>query len=170
MKRTTLCYLLREGSNGTEVCLATKKHKSGPGRRNYVSNYLNAAGGHVEDDETIGQAACREIHDEQMVEVQPEDLFFAAIVEFRFPEAEHTDNTCFIFTATKWQGEPQESDELGPPEWHKIDDLPVRRLPPGDRIWLGRVLQGERLHAVLNLDSSFRPKTASLTPLSTTPG
>lgn len=149
MKKVTLCYLvrMREGKIA-EVCLAEKKLL-------YVAGMLNAAGGKMERGEDERQAAAREVREEQGVVVRPEDLQAVARLAFCFPGDPEKNLDCYVFLADRWQGEPRESEEMGPAQWFAVDDVPIDRLPPADRLWLPQVLRGQRVEARFELTSSY---------------
>ncbi|MEA3345036.1 MAG: hypothetical protein U9Q78_02115 [Chloroflexota bacterium] len=52
-----------------------------------------------------------------------------------------------VFLARSWRGKPAESEEMGP-RWVAYGDVPYEEMWADDRIWLPRVLRGERLDGV----------------------
>lgn len=155
-REATLCYLLRPSEQlDEEVCLGVKK----PRKDGYVSNWLNAPGGHVKstEGESRQRAAVREVDEEWEVIVREDDLEQIAQVCFLFPGGEHADLDCYIYATRRWQGEPHETDEMGWPEWYLVKQLPFHRMPPADRLWLPRALRGERWRFVFQLDRDSRP-------------
>jgi len=148
MRESTLCYLLREGDSGDEVCLAEKQNK-------YVAGKLNAAGGKLEPGETPPQTALRELAEEQRVMVTEGQLVLGAVIHFVFPGREHEDLRCHVFIARTWEGNPQETSEMGNPQWFPLNNLPLDRLPQSDALWLQRVLQGEYLEITFQHDGEY---------------
>ncbi|MBN2499768.1 MAG: NUDIX domain-containing protein, partial [Anaerolineales bacterium] len=102
----TICLLVK-GDPIESVLLARKKRGFGEGK-------IVAAGGTVEADETVVQAAAREIQEELSVTIELEDLERAARIEFYFPGKPEWNRVVFVYLARKWAGEPVESDEVNP--------------------------------------------------------
>lgn len=91
----------------------------------YMDGYYAMPGGHVEPDETILEAAVRELEEETTLRIKPEDLqlFHVHQDENMSPK----NYIVFRFKATKWSGEPKlvekdKSDDVrffdiaGPPD------------------------------------------------------
>ena len=55
--------------------------------------------------------------------------------------------------ARSWRGEPGESEEMRP-QWYAYEDVPQGEMWADDRIWLPRVLQGERLNGVFTFSDA----------------
>ena len=130
MNLATLAYLVTPSG---KVWLAPKNKKIGVG-------LLFGYGGKVETDETIIQAALREIRQESLVEVTSRDLVHMTVIDF-LKEREHMFQ-CHIFLVTRWAVEPKETEEMGIPELHARNNLPLNRMLPGDAIWLPEVMKG----------------------------
>lgn len=146
-KQATLVFLIRKKSNGiNEVCLAMKKRGLGEG-------LYNGTGGKVELGETIEAAACREAKEEINVSITPQNLEKVAELDFRFEGQAQWDQVGNVFICSYWQGEPAESEEMKP-EWFSIDNIPYEKMWASDRVWLPRVLEGEKVHGILILGES----------------
>ncbi|HEY4161171.1 MAG TPA: 8-oxo-dGTP diphosphatase [Candidatus Saccharimonadales bacterium] len=128
MKHVTLLFLHREG----EILLAMKKRGFGIGK-------WNGAGGKVEPGETYERAAIRECEEE--VGVTPRKLQKTGELHFfDLPDVEHY---CHIYTATEWDGDPHETEEMRP-QWFKLTDIPYDQMWPDDKDWLPLLLAGKR--------------------------
>jgi len=141
MRKATLCFLVRKADKGPEVLLAMKKRGFGRGK-------WNGIGGKVRVGETVEDAARREITEEIGVEVA--GLQKVALLTFYFirPKCDPNWNQeVHVFLATSWGGEPEESVEMEP-RWYAYRDVPYEQMWADDRIWLPRVLQGERINGV----------------------
>jgi 8-oxo-dGTP diphosphatase len=132
MKRTTLCYLLKDG----EVLLAMKKRGFGEGKWNGIGGKLKAGEG-FED------AAIRELWEEINVRVTPEDLEPIGVIEFDYRDNPDWHQHSHVFVIRKWQGEPAESEEMRP-QWYPIDALPFESMWIDDPHWLPKMLSMAR--------------------------
>jgi 8-oxo-dGTP diphosphatase len=155
---TCLCLLLRTRGDGTrEVLLGDKKTGFGQGK-------IVAPGGHVEPGETPAAAAAREVKEESGIRVTQDALTEAARLTFLFPAHPSWDMDVTIFTSADWSGEPAESDEIRP-QWFPVADLPLDRMWDDGRLWLPRVLAGERLRATF----SYAPDNETVAAATITP-
>ncbi|MBT1002203.1 8-oxo-dGTP diphosphatase [Paenarthrobacter sp. DKR-5] len=144
----TLCFLVRTTGLGVrQVLLGRKKTGFGLGK-------IVGLGGHVEAGETSLQAACREVEEEAGIVLAAEDADLAGTISFIFPAKPQWNMDAAVFIADRWQGEPEESDELVP-QWYEVDDLPLDGMWQDAEHWLPRFLNGERLavRVVLNEDN-----------------
>jgi 8-oxo-dGTP pyrophosphatase MutT (NUDIX family) len=140
-KTLSLLFLRRDD----EVLLAMKKRGFGEGR-------WNGVGGKVEPGETIESAMIRETQEE--IGVTP--TVYEKVGDIRFDEffkGEPTLMHVHIFTATKWEGEPIESDEMKP-EWFKTSEVPYDEMWSDDPYWLPQVLAGKKISADFKLDEN----------------
>ena len=82
-------------------------------------------GGHVEDDETFHEAACREIQEECGIQIKPQDLEQKATVHRRsINKGVKTIRVDVWFEAKKWVGIPKnmEPDIHGDIVWMSLDN------------------------------------------------
>ncbi|WP_258805531.1 8-oxo-dGTP diphosphatase [Pseudarthrobacter sp. NS4] len=153
----TLCFLLRDAGDGTEVLLGLKRTGFGTGK-------IVGIGGHVEPGETDGEAAVREVFEETGISVLPEDLNDAGAVHFVFPARPEWNMRTRLFTARTWQGEPVDSDEVLP-EWFRTDTLPVERMWQDADHWLPVVLEGGKVNVVVTLNDDNETVASSVSIL-----
>ncbi|NQX36034.1 8-oxo-dGTP diphosphatase [Herbiconiux sp. VKM Ac-2851] len=133
-----VAFLTRAGADGrTEVLLGRKK--TGLGSGNIVG-----LGGKLEPGETALEAIVREIEEESGLVVEPGDLTEMGLVKFAFPYRENWSQDSTVFVASRFTGEPQESDEVSP-DWFPIDELPLSAMWDDAKYWLPAVLAGERV-------------------------
>jgi 8-oxo-dGTP diphosphatase len=93
----------------------------------YEDGNYSVVAGHLDGDETLHQAAVREIREEVGVEVRLEDLTVVGVMQ-RKSDQERVD---FFLTVWDWQGElvnnePGKCDDLG---WYPLNSLPQNTIP-----------------------------------------
>jgi ADP-ribose pyrophosphatase YjhB (NUDIX family) len=127
--------------DGDKVLLGMKK-------RGFATGKWNGFGGKQKNNETTEEAARREVKEEADILVN--ELNECAILECHHPDAAHE---VHVYTATKWEGNPQESDEMKP-QWFSKGEVPV----PYHEMWadaailLPMILEGEKVRAILYFD------------------
>lgn len=140
-----LCFLLRAGPTGQEqVLLGRKKTGFGIGK-------MVGLGGHIEAGESAVEAACREVHEEAAVTVEPDQLQDVGTVDFVFPARPEWNMNTVVFTASSFTGEPAESEEIRP-EWFYLDHLPASDMWQDAEHWLPPMLRGKRLAVRVTLN------------------
>lgn len=137
MKHVTLCIPI--SADRRQVLLGVKQRGFGQGK-------LVGFGGKIEAGETATQAAARELYEESGLRAAPEQLDAVAALSFLFPARADWDHLVHVFLARDWTGEPAGSAEMTA-EWHALEAIPYARMWNDARLWLPRVLAGERLHA-----------------------
>jgi ADP-ribose pyrophosphatase YjhB (NUDIX family) len=155
-KNVNLCFLRR----GNNVLLAMKKRDFGKGKWNGVGGKLRAG-------ESFEDATVRETKEEIGVEIQPQDLQLVAVLDFYFSGSKEQGpfrHHCPTYIATKWKGEPRETEEMQP-QWFSISDLPFESMWSDDPLWLPRVIAGEKLHAEFWFDEKFATTKNQISPL-----
>jgi ADP-ribose pyrophosphatase YjhB (NUDIX family) len=93
----------------------------------YEDGKYSVVAGHLDGDEEIKAAVCREAREEVSIEIQTEDLTVVGVIH-RKADDERID---FFLTATRWKGEivnaePHKCDELA---WFDLDALPDTMIP-----------------------------------------
>lgn len=157
MKNTTLCFCITDDA----ILLAMKKRGFGAGK-------WNGYGGKVQADEAIVSAASRELTEESGLSVETTDLLPAALVHFSF--ADTPVFICSVYLCRKWQGEPEETEEMKP-QWFPLTDLPYTDMWAADALWIPLILKGETIEAHVNFNAdgttvenfSYAPATFSTT-------
>ena len=136
MIQTTLCLLLKDN----EILLAMKKRGFGVGKWNGVGGKLDESKG----DKNVTDAIIREAKEEIGVEIKNPEK--SGIFHFHFPYKSEWDCDVHLFLAKDWKGEPAESDEMAP-KWFSFDEIPYDKMWDDDKLWLPRILKGEKLEA-----------------------
>ncbi len=140
-KILSLLFLRKDDS----VLLAMKKRGFGIGR-------WNGVGGKIEEGESVEQAMIRETQEE--IGVTP--VNYEKVGELLFDEffkGAPTLMRVHVYTATKWEGTPAESEEMKP-QWFSVDNIPYTDMWPDDPYWLPSVLAGKKVTATFKLDES----------------
>lgn len=152
MKKYTLLFLIQRDSDNKVVKILLAMKKRGFGMGNW-----NGVGGKVESSESVEQACVREAKEEIGVTVNIEDLTFVANNIFEFKEVEDINKKFLdvdVFTAEKWQGDIQETEEMRP-EWFTIDDIPYDTMWDDDKYWLPEIINDKKIktHCLFDKDS-----------------
>ena len=131
-ERATLVYLQGDRS----VLLIRKLRGHGAGK-------VNAPGGRVETGESVAACAVREVAEEVGVRVAALEL--RALLRYDDP-TEAFAMQGFAFVSSNFEGTPARTAEADP-FWCRIDKIPYDEMWENDRIWLPKVLRGERIRA-----------------------
>ena len=127
-ERATLLFIRRD----RRILLIHKKRGLGAGK-------INGPGGRLDPGETPVQAAVREVQEELLI--TPTGV--RAVGELRFQFADGFSIHGYVFTASGYDGEPQETGEAIP-VWCDIDRLPYERMWADDRVGMPLLLAGEK--------------------------
>ncbi len=103
----------------------------------YGNGLWGLPGGHVEDDESMIQAAVREAHEEVGVTLDPAALLLLGMT--RYVDRSGTEPVRGLDTfylATRWEGEAYPARECSEVGWFAPQDMPPDSLP-----WLGKVMR-----------------------------
>lgn len=126
----TLCMI----HNDTHILLGKKKRGFGLGK-------WNGFGGHVEENETIEEAAYREVREE--VGVHPRNLKKRGVLHFEVTDHFEPYLEVHVFSASEFEGEVTESEEMEP-RWFTHEEIPYAEMWLDDIHWLPLLLQGKR--------------------------
>jgi 8-oxo-dGTP diphosphatase/2-hydroxy-dATP diphosphatase len=128
-KVTTLCIIHQH----PRILLGMKKRGFGVGR-------WNGFGGKVMADETIEDAAKRELKEEAGIDV--ENLEKVGLMDFEFqgnPEIIEVN----VFKSVNFSGNITESEEMKP-QWFNVDEIPFKEMWPDDTFWMPLFLSGKK--------------------------
>lgn len=138
MKLVTILFLVKEGC----ILLAMKKRGFGEGK-------WNGVGGKADPGESEFDAAIRECQEE--IGVTPINPKLVGKIKFYDKQDPAFGHHAHIFTATEWEGEPVETDEMRP-EWFAVANIPYVKMWADDILWLPLVLDGKLFEAVVTTD------------------
>lgn len=143
LRNVTLGFLVKDN----QVLLAMKKRGFGVG-------WWNGFGGKLEGEETLEQGLIREAQEE--INVTPQDFEDVATLDFYFQRDDQSwDQRVHVFLVSSWDGQPCESEEMKP-KWFEKNKLPVDKMWKADRIWLPKVLTGEKIKAKIVFDKDAK--------------
>lgn len=147
-KILTLCCIYNE----KEILLGEIK------KEGKLKGMFNGFGGKVEQDETIDEAAVRELQEE--AGILPLDMKKRGVMNFFMEEdgnpfAHGPMMQVHVYSATKFQGDPIETDEMRP-QWFSRENIPYSNMWPDDVYWLPMLLEGKNFEGTFYLKD---PKT-----------
>jgi 8-oxo-dGTP diphosphatase/2-hydroxy-dATP diphosphatase len=131
-KILTLCIIHQR----PRILLGMKKRGFGEGR-------WNGFGGKVGADESIEDAARREVREEASIEVSSVEKL--GILEFSFARELETILEVHIFKAKEFTGEPMEGEEMKP-QWFDENNIPFNDMWPDDKFWFPLFLTDKKFH------------------------
>ncbi len=137
----TLCLIHQDD----RVLLGMKKRGHGMGK-------WNGFGGKVEAGEEIEAAALREFREE--AGVVPTDMRKLAVMTFDNVMDDKVMEV-HLFKATRFTGEPTESEEMLP-RWFGLDEIPFEQMWPDDRIWFPLMLADKTFTARFQYEGETR--------------
>jgi len=144
MKEVETTLLLLRKDN--QIMLAMKKRGFGTGK-------YNGVGGKLEPNETPEEAMSREAYEE--ICITPTEYEKVGIMDFIEHYKGNKEHLIFhLYVATKWDGEPQETEEMKP-EWFDIDKIPYDQMFTDDRYWLPLVLAGKKINGYFEFDENW---------------
>ncbi len=140
MIKGTLCYIIAEG----KILLIKKKKGIGEG-------LFNGPGGKIEESETPDTAAVREFVEE--TGVMPLNPEHCGTVAFYFGQKQKPDWIVHVFKATKFKGEPINTEEADP-QWFELAAIPYSQMWPDDAIWMPLMLEGKKFMGKFYFDET----------------
>ncbi len=120
-------------------------------KRGFGAGKYNGFGGKPLVNETIIEAAIRELQEESSIIAPKENLVKAAELTFIFPHQPEWNQIVHVFTAGQWKNQAEESDEMQP-AWFDYSQIPFHQMWADDKHWLPLVLQGEKLTATFTFE------------------
>ena len=113
-------------------------------KKGFGAGKWNGFGGKVNENESIEEAAIREMREESGVAINSAEK--SSELTFVFPFREEWNQIVHVFVADEWSGEIMESDEMHP-EWFDFSEIPFDRMWADDKFWLPLVLENKNVKA-----------------------
>ncbi|CAK1595719.1 unnamed protein product [Parnassius mnemosyne] len=110
-------------------------------KRGFGQNKWNGFGGKVELNESVMEAAVRELREESCLMCKTTDLKNIGHLEFTF-EGDSTMMDVRVFSSSIFEGTPTETEEMIP-KWFDCDKIPFHAMWPDDSLWFPYMLQGK---------------------------
>jgi 8-oxo-dGTP diphosphatase/2-hydroxy-dATP diphosphatase len=129
--------------DNSNILLGMKKRGFGEGR-------WNGFGGKVNDGESAEDACRRELYEEADIEAQ--DLRNRGKILFEFQDTGKKLEV-HLFSTLKYEGEPQESEEMLP-KLFNIKDIPYDDMWDDDKHWLPILLEGKNIDGYFLFDGN----------------
>lgn len=113
-----MLLLTRKTDNNEEILFQKRKNTG------YCDGYYDlSASGHIDDNESMKRAMCREAKEELGIDIKEEDLEFVCIIHINFNGRIYYNG---YFKTDRWCGEPiinepEKNEEL---KWFNINNLP----------------------------------------------
>ena len=134
----TLCIIHQH----PKILLGMKKRGFGAGR-------WNGFGGKVSENETIEQAAKREVFEE--ANIKPGELQKMGVINFSWKEKPDVLEVN-IFKADSFAGIPTESEEMRP-EWFDAKEIPFSKMWQDDIYWMPLFLENKKFRGKFVFDN-----------------
>jgi RNase P subunit RPR2 len=122
------------------VLLAMKKKGFGQG-------WWNGYGGKIEKNESITQAAIRELEEESGIQVNEKELNPMGKIEFIFIKKKEWNQTVHLFSINKIE-KAVETKEMKPKIFEK-QKIPFKQMWDGDNYWIPLLLENKKIEATL---------------------
>lgn len=124
-----------------QILLGLKKRGFGVGR-------LNGFGGKVDKEESIEEAAIREVFEETSLQLKSIEKI--GLLNFSWQNKPDILEV-HLFHSDNFKGEPQESEEMKP-AWYSIKQIPYKKMWDDDKYWLPLFLSGQKFNAHFKFD------------------
>jgi len=149
MKKTMLTLTLI--TKNDNILLGYKKRGFGMGR-------YNGFGGKLESNESIEEAARREVFEESSLEVK--NLKKIGILDFTW-QNNNNHLEVHLFHCDDYQGHPEESEEMKP-EWYNQNNIPFKKMWDDDKYWFPLFLKGKKFNGSFLFDKNDKVVKHSL--------
>lgn len=146
MLQVTFCLLVKEENDQKKYLLAMKKRGFGMGKWNGPGGKFDTSKG----DKDLIDTAIRETQEEIGVKIEEPEEF--AVLNFNFSDKTDQNLKVFVYVIKKWQGEPEESEEMKP-KWFKEKDIPYDKMWDADKYWLPYIIRGKKFKAKFIYDA-----------------
>jgi len=115
-------------------------------KRGFGKGWWNGFGGKPKDEESLEEAAIRELKEESGLVAEVKDLEKIGVIEFYFPDKPEWNQVMHTYLLRDYHGKPKESEEMRPKPF-PIADLPTDDMWPADKHLFPRMLAGEYIKA-----------------------
>lgn len=142
-KLETTLLLIRKDD---KILLAKKKRGFGVGK-------YNGVGGKIKLGETKEEAMLRETKEE--IGITPLEYHYVGKIDFiEVVNNIKTNVIMYVYTASKWDGEIIETEEMEP-KWFNINEIPYDNMFPDDKYWMPYFLKQKDFDAYFEFDEDW---------------
>ncbi len=142
MQRTTLVYLFNQK---WQILLAMKK-------RGFWAGKWNGFGGKPDGNETIKEAAIRELEEESGIDLEPEQIHQLGLLHFIFDTKPEWSQDVHVFKG-HYVGEFHETEEMHP-QWRDIDKIPYQDAWEDDPFWMPLLIKDQDFEMTFHFDDT----------------
>ena len=128
---------------GQRVLLGEKK-------RGFGAGFWNGFGGKGDAGESVDEAALRELREEAGIEAV--DATVRGLLTFVYDDQSRPMEVR-VYHASRFTGEPMETEEMRP-AWWNVKDLPFERMWPDDEIWYPLFLNDRRFAGTVHFTNT----------------
>lgn len=150
MKRKAIICTICIVHKNNRILLGMKKRGFGVGK-------WNGFGGKVHNNETVLQAAKRELQEECGLVVKK--LTRIGILNFEFRNG--GEMKTFLYKATEFSGKLIETEEMKP-KWFPIDKIPFKKMWDDDRHWMPLFLRNKKFKSKFTFDKNLNLASFSI--------
>jgi 8-oxo-dGTP diphosphatase / 2-hydroxy-dATP diphosphatase len=127
-------------------------------KRGFGMGKWNGFGGKVNKNESIEEAAKRELKEE--IGLEAVEMQKVGVINFEFENSDEAPEVHF-FWVKKWAGSPAESEEIRP-SWFDINGIPLDKMWPDDKFWMPLFLDDKKFQGKFIFDKEGKIKDHSL--------
>ncbi len=145
MKQCTLVLIF---NNKSQILLCMKK------RDFWVWKY-NGAWWKVKQDETIIDAAKRELEEETWIKIKDDKLEKRWLLHFEWIKNPDWNQDVHLFTVKDFNWNFIETEEMKP-EWFNIKNIPYDKMWEDDKIWLPEILKWKNIEYIFSFGEDWK--------------
>jgi 8-oxo-dGTP pyrophosphatase MutT (NUDIX family) len=122
-------------------------------KRGFWVGKYNWAGWKIQWDETIAEAAKRELQEETWIDVALDRFKKIGYFHFYFRNKSEWDQNVTLYKVEWYTWEIEETEEMKP-EWFSIDEIPFDKMWEDDKYWMPRILKWEEVEYRFDFDEN----------------
>ena len=140
-KDYTLVFCIRNKLVKSDSQKESKEILLGMKKRGFGAGKWNGFGGKIEPNETVEEAAARELNEESGLKA--EELLRRGYLVFNMKESKKIMRV-HVFECYAFTGEPIETEEMRP-QWYDVNAIPYDSMWIDDKLWLPSLIKENKL-------------------------